>query len=142
MQKNSVDGSKLVIRRGQPFKVRLTMSRPFSRTKDALSFIFTLDNAEKPSHGHGTLIGTQLKSNSYELGDTLEWGSAIESINGNVLIVWIKPAATAPIGEWRVDVDTQLSSGEGIRSYKYPTSFYILFNPWCKDDQVYMPGKI
>lgn len=140
MQKNSLDGSKLVIRRGQPFKLRLTLNRPFNRTKDTLSFIFTLDNAEKPSHGHGTLIGTQLKSNSYELGDSIEWGSAIESIHGDILTVLIKPAATAPIGEWKVDVDTQLTTAEGIRSFKYPSSFYILFNPWCKDDQVYMAG--
>lgn len=141
MQKNSHDNTKLVIRRGQPFKIRLTLNRPYSRTKDAISFVFTLDNIDKPNHGHSTLIGTTLQYNSYELGDPLEWGSAIESIHGDVLNVLIKPAATAAIGEWRVDIDTQLYKGEGIKSFKYPSTFYVLFNPWCQDDQVFMPGK-
>lgn len=131
----------MIIRRGQSFKIRLTLNRPFSRAKDSLSFIFTLANDEKPSLGHGSLIGCPLRLNSYELGEPLEWGSAIESINGDVLTVLIKPAATAAIGEWRVDVDTQLVSGEGMKSFKYPSTFYVLFNPWCQDDQVYMADR-
>lgn len=140
MQTQSADTTKLVIRRGQPFKIRLILNRPYVRDKDNISFIFTLHTDEKPSHGHGTLIGTTLQFNSYELGGPLEWGSAIESMNGDVLNVLIKPAANAPIGEWRVDVDSQLYNIQGIRSFKYPSTFYVLFNPWCQDDQVYMAG--
>lgn len=142
MQKHSEIGSKLVIRRGQPFKIRLNLNRSYSRSTDLLSFVFTLDGIEKPSHGHATLVGTTLKHSSFELGDASEWGSAIDAINGKVIDVLIKPAATAPIGEWRVEVDTQLISRDGgTKSCKYPATIYILFNPWCKDDQVYLEGK-
>lgn len=138
MQRNPVDGEKLICRRGQPFKIRLHLNRPYVRSQDAISFLFTLADDDKPSLGHGSLIGCPLRYNSYELGDPLEWGSAIDAINGDVLTVLIKPAATAAIGEWRVDVDTQLQQGNGMKSFKYPSTFYVLFNPWCKDDQVYL----
>ena len=140
MQRNSHENAKLVVRRGESFRVRLTLNRPYSRSTDLISFVFTMENAEKPSHGHGTMIGTTLKINSYELGNALEWGSSIETISGDVLTVLIKPAATAPIGEWKVDVDSKLVNVDGIKSFKYPTNFYVLFNPWCPDDQVYMSG--
>lgn len=140
MKENPGEEKKLIVRRGQPFKVRLTTNRPFSRARDMLNFVFTLTNDEKPSHGHGTLVGCLLKKNSYELGESNEWGSAIESINGVELEVLIKPSCRAPIGEWKVDIDTQVSDQEGVRNFKYPSTFYVLFNPWCKDDQVYMPG--
>lgn len=142
MQKHSEAVSKLVVRRGQSFKIRLHLDRPYSRITDLISFVFTLDGIDKPSHGHGTLVGTTLKSSSFELGDAKEWGSSVDAINGKVLEILIKPAATAPIGEWRLEVDTQLMSREsGTRSCKYPSTVYVLFNPWCKDDQVYLDGE-
>lgn len=141
MKPNPDDETKLIIRRGQAFKIRLTLNRPFSRSIDNLNFVFTLQNDEKPSHGHGTLVGCMLKNNSYELGESNEWGSAIETISGDQMDVLIKPSVRAPIGEWTVDIDTQVSNQDGVRNYKYPSTFYVLFNPWCKDDQVYMPGR-
>lgn len=141
MKQNPDDETKLIVRRGQPFKIRLTLNRPFLRSKDILNFVFTLKNDEKPSHGHGTLVGCMLNNNSYELGEANEWASAIETIHGDQMDVLIKPSCRAPIGEWVVDIDTQLSNQDGVRNFKYPSAFYILFNPWCKDDQVYMPGR-
>ncbi|XP_037037694.1 annulin isoform X2 [Bradysia coprophila] len=141
MKSNPGDETKLIVRRGQPFKIRLTTNRPFSRARDTLNFVFTLHNDEKPSHGHGTLVGCMLKSNSYELGESNEWGSAIETISGDQMDVLIKPSCRAPIGEWRVEIDTQVSNQEGVRNFKYSSTFYVLFNPWCKDDQVYMPDR-
>lgn len=141
MKSNPDEEIKLIVRRGQPFKIRLTTSRPFARAHDTLNFVFTLHNDEKPSHGHGTLVGCVLKNNSYELGESNEWGSSIETISGDQMDVLIKPSCRAPVGEWTVEIDTQLSNQTGMRNFKYPSTFYVLFNPWCKDDQVYMPGK-
>lgn len=141
MKPNPDEETKLIIRRGQAFRIRLTLNRPFSRARDTLNFVFTLKNDEKPSHGHGTLVGCLLKNNSYELGESNEWGSAIETISGDQMDVLIKPSCRAQIGEWSVDIDTQVANNNGIRNFKYPSTFYVLFNPWCKDDQVYMPGE-
>lgn len=130
---------KLVIRRGQPFKLKLTCSRPFVRDKDGMSLIFTVADVEKPHYGNGTLIGIALKNNPRELGDADEWSAAIDSIHGDILEIVIKPSATASVSRWKVDIDTKLYSG-GAKSYSLPQPIYVLFNPWCPDDSVYMEG--
>lgn len=70
-----VSQTSLVIRRGQPFKIRITLNRPFVRNKDAISFIFTVVDVEKPSPGHGTLIAIAPRDYTTYLGDPLEWGN-------------------------------------------------------------------
>lgn len=135
---------KLVVRRGQPFRMRLILNRPYEPDNDSVSFVFTLADDEKPSLGHHTLIGAILRNDAPSAAAAAvapnEWGSVVESWSEANLYVLIKPAANAPIGEWRVDVDIQRLSSVGMRSFKYPSTFYVLFNPWCADDQVYMPG--
>lgn len=134
--------SRLVVRRGQTFRLQIGLNRPFDRRRDTLSFVFTLADDEKPSNGHGTLIGTNLNLDFYDTGESLEWACALESQHGDILDVLVKPAANAPIGEWKFDIDTHLKTNEATRSFKSPNSFFVLFNPWCRDDQVYLPGKL
>lgn len=143
MHRDQIPGlsSTLVVRRGQTFKLIIGFNRPFDSLRDSISFIFTLVDEERPNHGNGTLIGTTLKFDYYNTGDPLEWGCAIESQHNDILEIVVKPAANAAIGEWRFDIDTQLINGAGSYTYKSPSSFYLLFNPWCRDDQVYLPGK-
>lgn len=144
MHRDSVAGASanLVVRRGQLFRVVVTLNRPFDSERDSMSFIFTLQDEEKPNHGHGTLIGTTLAANSANLGNPHEWASAIDGKHGNVLEIIIKPSANAPIGEWNFDIDTQLMHGGGASTFKAPTNFYLIFNPWCHDDLVYMGSKL
>lgn len=123
--------------------MRLILNRTFEPASDTISFVFTLDNDEKASHGHRTLVGTSMHRSTAELsGQSLEandWSSVAESWSDAQLTVLVRPAANAPIGEWRMDVDVQRDSSPGMRSFKYPSTFYVLFNPWCTDDLVYMP---
>lgn len=130
---------KLVVRRGQMFKLILTCSRPFVREKDGLSLIFTVDDVEKPQYGNGTLVAVAVKESPRELGGGDEWSAAIDAVHGDLLEIVIKPAASAAVTKWKLDIDTKLFSG-GAKSYSLPQSIYILFNPWCPDDSVYMKG--
>lgn len=130
------------MRRGQTFKLILSFDRPFNSIIDSVSLIFTLVDDPKPNHGHATLVGTALKYDLYNVGEPSQWGCAIESQHGDVLEIVVKPAATAPIGEWKFDIDTQLRNGDGSASFNSPANFFVLFNPWCRDDQVYLPGKL
>ncbi|XP_031617392.1 annulin isoform X1 [Contarinia nasturtii] len=130
--------STLIIRRGQPFRFIINFNRPFDSFRDSISFIFTLRGDDRPNHGHGTLVGTSLKYDSNDLGDSHEWSCIVDGKHGNRLEILVKPAANAAIGEWNFDIDTQLSQGGGAATFKSPNSFYILFNPWCIDDLVYM----
>lgn len=48
--------ARLIVRRGDPFYIRILLSRDYDPTTDAISLIFILDGIDKPQHGHGTLI--------------------------------------------------------------------------------------
>lgn len=143
MHRDSIPGgnSNLVVRRGQSFRLMVILNRPYDPTSDSISFIFTLQDEEKPNHGHGTLIGTTLNENTSSLGSSYEWATTIDSKHGNSLDIIVKSAANAPIGEWSFDIDTQLINGGGAYTFKTPTTFYLIFNPWCHDDLVYMGSK-
>ncbi|XP_075153720.1 transglutaminase isoform X2 [Haematobia irritans] len=130
----------LIVRRGEPFRLRLNFDRAFSPSRDAISFIFTVADDKKPNPGHGTLIGLVPRDGIDFLGDPLEWGAGIEEHEANTLIVLIKPAATCPVAEWRMDIDTKLI-GDGSKSFTLPVPIYVLFNPWCRDDQVFMDDR-
>lgn len=133
---------RLVVRRGQAFRLRLICDRPFDRSRDAMSLIFTVDGEERPTHGHGSLVGVALQQYRHMIEDPLEWGAAIDFISGDALEILVKPAATAAVTKWRLDFDTKLLSEGFGKSYSLQQSFYLLFNPWCKDDQVYLEGMI
>lgn len=144
MHRNSVPGldANLVVRRGQPFRLIINFNRPFDSFRDSISFIFTLRDDDRPNHGHGTLVGTSLKYDSYDLGASYEWSCAVDGKHGNVLEILVKSAANAAIGEWNFDIDTQLSQGGGAATFKSPKTFFLLFNPWCQDDLVFMRGEL
>lgn len=140
MRRDARGGSRLVVRRGQPFMLRLKLNRKFVGSRDSMSFLFRLVGDEKASQGHGTLIGVGLRLGVDELSEAHEWGCCVESVHDTTLLVLVKPAANAAVGEWLLDVDTQCDGVEGIRSFRQPNPFYVLFNPWCQDDQVFMKG--
>lgn len=107
---------------------------------DAMSFIFTMTDDDKPNAGHGTLIGISLKRDTYDLGNSYEWCCAIDVKHGNRLEILVKTAANAAVGEWRCEIDTHLNGSNGAATYKSPATFFLLFNPWCTSDLVYLRG--
>ncbi|XP_055638666.1 annulin-like isoform X2 [Toxorhynchites rutilus septentrionalis] len=132
---------RLVVRRGQTFRLRLHCDRPYDRSRDAMSLIFTVDDEDRPSHGHGTLVAIALQQYRYQIDDPLEWGAAIDFVNGDLLEILVKPAVTASVTKWKLDIDTKLLSEGFGKSFSLPQPFYLLFNPWCRDDQVYIEDK-
>lgn len=140
MHRNSTT-SNLVVRRGQSFRLIVSFNRPFDSLRDTISFIFTLRDDDRPNHGHGTLNFISLKQDAYDLGDSNEWSCVIDEKHGNILEILVKSAANSAVGEWKFDIDTQTKQGGGANTYKCPNTVFILFNPWCQDDTVYMGGK-
>lgn len=62
----------------------------------------------------------------------------VESVVENTLTVQVTPAPDCVVAKWRMDVDTKIIDN-GAYSYSWETGIYILYNPWCREDQVYMP---
>ncbi|XP_049802797.1 annulin isoform X1 [Schistocerca nitens] len=129
---------RLVVRRGQPFAVSVTLSRPYNPDIDAISFVFTVEDAEKPSYGQGTLVAVPLLAKGAESGAA--WNAVLDSSADDILRIQITPAADAIVGKWKMDIDTKLKN-DGAVSYSYKDPFYILYNPWCRQDQVFLEGE-
>ncbi|XP_022820875.1 annulin-like [Spodoptera litura] len=115
----------LVVRRGQAFKLDIVLSRPYDASKDAVSFIF-----EVPDETSATV--PLLKKGSEIFGT---WTVTYEGQIDSHLMVAVTPAADCIVASWKLQVDTRHSDG----NYKHPLSIYVLFNPWCLTDSVYMP---
>lgn len=133
----------LVIRRGQSFKLRITFNRYYRKDRDAINFIFSVADDPKPNHGNGTFIPLYLKystsmTRKYNLE---EWNAVITKIDGDEIWCEITPSSQTPVAEWRLDIDTQsINVPDSSESYAAPCSIFILFNPWCRDDQVFLSG--
>lgn len=110
--------------------------------KDAISLVFTVADVEKPSFGHSTLGAVALKNKPTDLGISTEWGASINSINGDILEILIKPSANALVTQWKLDIDSKILNGTVSKSFSLPQPFYVLFNPWCREDQVYLEGQL
>lgn len=130
------DKSRLVVRRGQEFYLHLTLSRDYDPNIDGMSIVFTVDGVEKPQYGHGTLVATAV----LYPGEVSEgsWQATIDAIQPNFLRLKIVPSANAIIGKWRMDIDTKNRNLDGAISYTMKQPFYLIFNPWCPEDVVYM----
>ncbi|KAL1124024.1 hypothetical protein AAG570_001794 [Ranatra chinensis] len=129
---------QLIVRRGQPFKLELTLSRAYSESSDGLSLIFTVDGEKKPSYGQGTLVGVPLLAKG--MTSDGNWSAHYESSVENVLTIQITPAPDCVVGKWKLDIDTKLKN-DGALSYTYKGAIYILFNAWCKSDSVFLNGE-
>nr|CAD7194805.1 unnamed protein product [Timema douglasi] len=99
---------KLVVRRGQQFVMRITLSRGYNPEKDAVSFIFTVVDAEKPNYGQGSLVAVPLLANGAESGGA--WNAVLENSTENIITVHITPAADSIIGQWNIEIDTKLKN--------------------------------
>uniref|UniRef100_A0A8D9BWA0 Annulin n=1 Tax=Cacopsylla melanoneura TaxID=428564 RepID=A0A8D9BWA0_9HEMI len=121
-------GARLVVRRGQAFRLKLTLSRRYYRDRDAISFVFMVAGVEKPSYGHGTLVVTPLLPENAESQDI--WGASLVDAYDNVVIVQILTDPECIVGEWNFEIDTKLMN-DGALSYSHPDPFIVLFNPWC-----------
>ncbi|XP_011147377.2 annulin isoform X2 [Harpegnathos saltator] len=133
------DRARLVVRRGQEFYLHLGLSRNYDPAIDGVSIVFTLDGIEKPQYGHGTLVATALL-NPGEISEA-DWQVTIDAIELNFLRIKIVPSANAIIGKWKVEIDTKNRESEGAVSFTMQNPFYLICNPWCRDDMVYLEDE-
>ncbi|KAI5737093.1 hypothetical protein M8J76_009961 [Diaphorina citri] len=129
---------RLVVRRGQGFRVKLSLSRRYYRERDAISFVFMVTGVEKPSYGHGTLVVVPLLPENAESQDI--WAARLIDAYDNVVIAEILTDPECIVGEWNFEIDTKLMY-DGALSYSHPDSMFILFNPWCPDDDVFLESE-
>ncbi|NXD76986.1 TGM4 glutamyltransferase, partial [Halcyon senegalensis] len=119
----------LVVRRGQPFEIQVSFSREL-QASDKLSLRFGI--GEKPMKTRGTLMSLNPKQEP----DIGGWKISIVKNSGKECLLSVTSSPSAPVGKYILNVKT------GRNIYKPENSdVYLLFNPWCKDDIVFLADE-
>ncbi|WAR12580.1 TGMH-like protein [Mya arenaria] len=124
----------LVIRRGQTFLAHVTFNRAFDPNKDDLKLVF--EYGKCPLASKGTRI--ELIMSDKDVSN--EWGAWIESSEDALTSLQILTPPKLAIGKWKLKIDVIKREESNKTTYRYvhKDPIYILFNPWCEDDSVYM----
>ncbi|XP_021565167.1 protein-glutamine gamma-glutamyltransferase E [Carlito syrichta] len=118
---------KSILRRGQSFQFSIN----FNRSLDTREFLkFAVSTGPYPSESAMTKAVFPLSN-----GSSGGWSAVLEASNGNIQTISISSPASAPIG--RYTMDAQISSQGRVSSVKLG-EFILLFNPWLREDSVFM----
>ncbi|XP_032816217.2 protein-glutamine gamma-glutamyltransferase K-like [Petromyzon marinus] len=153
---------QLVLRRGAPFRLRLKLSRAVQRHHD--SIVLEFSTGLSPQLRKGTLIQVPLR---WELppeqqegaggqrdggaeGQRQEgggeegggWSAVVEREEERALHVLVRSCPRSVVARYEVAACAHSETAvEEVRSKREPLSVYILFNPWCREDTVYMESE-
>ncbi|XP_029524001.1 protein-glutamine gamma-glutamyltransferase 2-like [Oncorhynchus nerka] len=122
-----MDLERLLVRRGQPFSLALQCSTPLP-PKHKLAMILHLGKESE----------VVVKVLDARAGRD-KWWFRQQRAQNEVLLTVHSPADT-PVGIYSVTL-LLLSPDGHILEQTTPEMFYLLFNPWCKADSVYLPDE-
>ncbi|XP_073462415.1 protein-glutamine gamma-glutamyltransferase E-like isoform X2 [Aquarana catesbeiana] len=125
------DTRDMVLRRGQPFTMALTFNRQIT-SRDKLKII--VETGPSPSTQTNTKAEMPVSSSS----SGTSWSAVRGSSSNNVMNITTNIPVNAVIG--RYNMSLQSTSG-GRPSVSRVGTFIVLFNPWAKDDEVYMSNE-
>ncbi|KAM6412803.1 coagulation factor XIII A chain isoform 2-T3 [Pluvialis apricaria] len=126
---------KLIVRRGQPFQIQIDFNRPYRPETDQFWLEYLI--GRYPQQNKGTYI-------PIFVGDVLkpgEWGAKITHKENNSIRLSIMSSATCIVGKFRLYVAVWTPFGILRTHRNSATDTYILFNPWCQQDAVYLDDE-
>ncbi|XP_006893113.1 PREDICTED: protein-glutamine gamma-glutamyltransferase 4 [Elephantulus edwardii] len=119
---------KLIVRRGKEFHLRLLLNHTLQSSD---SFEVQLITGPSPNVNNKTLLNLNPKNPQ----KPHHWHSSIYKEMGSEVILSITSPPSAIVGIYSLQVGTDYQ--DVSKSEKH--EFYLLYNPWCEDDVVYMP---
>ncbi|XP_048367765.1 protein-glutamine gamma-glutamyltransferase 4 [Sphaerodactylus townsendi] len=125
---NDYNNLSLIVRRGEGFQLKLTFSREL---KDQDKITIQLRIGENPKQSTGTLLSLNARAGQ----EINRWRATISQTNGKQCLIVVTSPADAIVGKYQLSVKTGPNIYQPEKSF-----FYVLFNPWCKADSVFMPG--
>ncbi|XP_056622240.1 protein-glutamine gamma-glutamyltransferase 2 isoform X2 [Triplophysa dalaica] len=124
-----MDRERLLVRRGQPFSVVLQCPEQTPQPPDQLLNIILHLGKNKE---------VILKVSDSEQ-DHEKWWFSRRNAQGEVMLTLHSPA-DASIGLYSMTVLLLSADGQILEQTESQT-FHLLFNPWCKEDSVYLPSE-
>ncbi|XP_006039042.2 protein-glutamine gamma-glutamyltransferase K, partial [Alligator sinensis] len=128
---NEYESDALIVRRGQPFTVRLGFRQPYDPEEHRVCLEFLLGPTPQVAKGTHMLVPVGAAG-------TQGWQAEEVDSTGTTLTVRVTSAPTAPIGCYRLGVKTRSPAGEYAAPFDPRHQVYLLFNPWCSRDSVYL----
>ncbi|XP_029469611.1 protein-glutamine gamma-glutamyltransferase E-like [Rhinatrema bivittatum] len=121
---------KLIVRRGQRFRITLIFSRAL---QSGDSITFTAETGPAPSESSKTKAVFPLSSSE----STSTWSAFPEATDSKDVDIIISSPADAVIGYYNLSLQV-ISEGQGQATSSKFEEFILLFNPWASGDDVYM----
>lgn len=135
-----LDPPTAVLRRGETFSVALRFNRQYVDETDIVRLLFNF--GPNPNIIRGTRGVNTITSRDSYLTDLEAWGVRMMSVNEEFLTVEVRSPIDSPVGIWQLNVETTiLHSKQSPNTYNYDKDIYLLFNPWMKEDLVYMEDE-
>ncbi|XP_016076580.1 PREDICTED: coagulation factor XIII A chain [Miniopterus natalensis] len=129
------DNSKLIVRRGQSFYIQIDFNRPYNPRKDLFRVEYVI--GRYPQENKGTYIPVPVVS-ELKRG---KWGAKVIMRQDRSVRLSIQSSPECIVGKFRMYVAVWTPYGI-LRTNRNPeTDTYILFNPWCEDDAVYLEDE-
>ncbi|CAI9537241.1 unnamed protein product, partial [Staurois parvus] len=97
------------------------------------NIVLQFTTSPRPSKANGSLVHVNITPADLKK----DWSAKICGCNGNEYTFAVNSPANAIIGKYQLSVIT----GRGVVYMAGDCPIYILFNPWCEDDAVYMPNE-
>ncbi|XP_075905294.1 coagulation factor XIII A chain-like [Nelusetta ayraudi] len=126
--------NKLVVRRGQHFRILVTFSQDVASDDVRLEFLIGSNPNPVDDTRVTVSFGWHRPSKSGWTGEAVQqYGSQLE--------LAVRPSPWAIMGKYRCYVVVN-TGGHTVRSRRNDaTDIYVLFNPWCKEDGAYYPRE-
>ncbi|XP_015676816.1 protein-glutamine gamma-glutamyltransferase K [Protobothrops mucrosquamatus] len=124
--------NNLIIRRGQPFDMTLHFQQPYDYEDHRICLEFLIGS--NPQSSKGTHILVPVGSSLPGMG----WSAEMTSSDDNSMCLRVCPSPRAVVGKYQFSVKTRSKAGEYAAPFDPNNEVYILFNPWCPEDPVYL----
>ncbi|XP_036444112.1 protein-glutamine gamma-glutamyltransferase 2-like [Colossoma macropomum] len=124
--------NRLIVRRGQPFQLTFHAEQPFRPRQDFFQLIVQTGPNASEAKGTRSTFGLQARCG---LGKS--WSMELSNSTDTSFTMTIYSPPDACIGLYKLSMLTGTTSTTETSI----GTLTVLFNPWCKDDSVYLPKK-
>ncbi|XP_058141173.1 coagulation factor XIII A chain [Dasypus novemcinctus] len=132
---NKYDCNSMIVRRGQTFYVQIDFNRPYNPRNDLFRVEYVI--GRYPQENKGTYIPVPIVS---EL-QSGKWGAKVIMSEDRSVRLSVQSSPECIVGKFRMYVAVWTPYGILRTSRNPETDTYILFNPWCEDDAVYLEDE-
>ncbi|XP_048204522.1 coagulation factor XIII A chain isoform X2 [Perognathus longimembris pacificus] len=129
------DNNNLIVRRGQSFYVQIDFNRPYNSRRDHFRVEYVI--GRYPQENKGTYIPVPIVS-EFQSG---KWGAKVIMNEDRSVRLSIQSSPECIVGKFRMYVAVWTPYGILRTPRNQETDTYILFNPWCEEDAVYLDDE-